>query len=100
MLFWARTSIFAPGAIMLIGAAFIPVSLQIASGLMFIAILVGLAGLFRFWRELDHADEIPATVRRRLRQSVLLFGPLAVARLLIYNRFPSGGFSGLRDPEN
>jgi len=99
-LFWARASIFAPSVIMLIGGAFIRVSLQIVSGAVFAAVLVGFFCLFRFWRELGHADEIPEKVRRQLRQSVLLFGPTSAVQLLIYNRFPNSEFSGLRDLED
>jgi hypothetical protein len=82
---------------MLIGAAFIPVSLQIASGALSAAILVSLFCLFRFLRELGDAEEIPVKVRRQLRQNALFFGPVGVVQLLIYNRFPNSGFSGLRD---
>jgi len=82
---------------MLIGATFIPVSLQIVSGAVFVAVLVELFSLFRFWRKLGDAEEIPKKVRRQLRQNVLFFGPVGVVQLLIYNRFPNSGFSGLRD---
>ena len=100
VLFWARASVFFPLAIMLIGSAFVPVSLQIVSGAVFVAVLVGLFATYRFWRELGKAEEIPLEVRRRLRQSVLFFGTVVVVQLLIYNRFPNSGFSGLRDLDN
>jgi len=100
VLFWARSSLFFPIAIMLVGAAFIPVSLQIVSGAAFAAILACLFCLFRYWRELGDAEEIPQEVRRRLRQNLLFFGPVGVVQLLIYNCFPNSGFSGLRDLGN
>ena len=96
VLFWARSSIFAPAAIMLVGVLFLPVSLRILSGAVFVAVLSSFFCLFRFWQVLGHAEEMPIKVRRRLRQS-LIFGPVVVVQLLIYSHFPNSGFSGLRD---
>ena len=72
VLFWARASIFAPIAIMVIGAVLIPVSPRITSGAVFVAVLASFFCLFRFWRELGHAEEIPVKARRQLRRNIPL----------------------------
>jgi len=100
VLFWARASIFAPIAMMAIGAVLLPVSPRITSGAVFVAVLTVFFCLFRFWRELGHAEEIPEKARRQLRRNIPLFGPVVVVQLLIYSRFPNSGFSGLRDLGN
>ncbi len=97
VLFWARTTVIAMCAGAWIGAAFIFSVELIAVGAVAISVPVVFFGLFRLWQELGIADEIPPKVRRQLRQNMILFGPVTALQLLIYNRFPNSGFSGLRD---
>jgi hypothetical protein len=93
---WTSTLVLISGA--WIGAIFVFVVPAIAGAVLVLALPILFFALFRFWLEVGRAEEIPATIRRRLRQNVLLFGPVAVLQLLIYSRFPDSGFSGLRVP--
>jgi len=64
-----------------------------------VAVVVGLvvlsALMVLFFRAVGRSQSIPASIRRVLRRNLLLFGPVAMAQLLVYNYFPNSGFSGL-----
>ncbi len=64
-----------------------------------IAVVVGVVAMFTlmvlFFRAVGRSQLIPASIRRLLRRNLLLFGPVAMAQLLVYNYFPNSGFSGL-----
>ena len=60
-----------------------------------VGLLVAAVSMVAFFRAVGRSRSIPASVRRLLRRNLLLFGPVAMAQLLIYNYFPNSGFSGL-----
>ena len=64
-----------------------------------VGVVVGLVALsalmVQFFRAVGRSQSIPASIRRLLRRNLLLFGPVAMAQLLVYNYFPNSGFSGL-----
>ena len=69
-----------------------------------IAVVVGVVAMSAlmvlFFRAVGRSQSIPVSIRSLLRRNLLLFGPVAMAQLLVYNYFPNSGFSGLVGSDN
>ncbi len=65
-----------------------------------VGLLVTAASMVAFFRAVGRSQSIPPSIRRILRRNLLLFGPIAMAQLLVYNYFPNSGFSGLERVTN
>ena len=95
VLFWARASCYSLCAGAWLGAALFFVAEQLAIAVLVLSLPIAFLGFFRFWLEIGHDEGIPLNIRTKLKQNLVFSGPIAPLQVLIYNRFPDSGFSGL-----
>lgn len=95
VLFWARTSCYSLCAGAWIGVALFFIAEHLAIAALVVSLPIAFIGFFRFWIEVQRDEGIPLNIQKKLRQNLFLGGPVVVLQVLIYNRFPNSGFSGL-----